>query len=46
MAQTMLAELFRRRVFTAPEDVSQVVPALFGHSPEQMRLRNEPSIAL
>jgi DNA-binding GntR family transcriptional regulator len=29
MAQTMLAELFRRRVFLAPDDIGQVVPQVF-----------------
>jgi hypothetical protein len=39
MAQTMLAELFRRRVFSAPDDIGQVFAA--ADAP-----RGEPSIAL
>jgi DNA-binding GntR family transcriptional regulator len=46
MAQTMLVELFRRRVFSAPDDIGQVV-----HGPIQVFTgtdapRGEPSIAL
>jgi hypothetical protein len=38
MAQTMLAELFRRRVFSAPDDLGQVFAGTDA-------ARGEPSIA-
>jgi DNA-binding GntR family transcriptional regulator len=43
MAQTMLAELFRRRVFSAPDDIGQVVPQVFTGADAP---HGEPSIAL
>ena len=43
MAQTMLAELFRRRVFSAPDDIGQVVPQVFTGADAP---RGAPSIAL
>jgi len=43
MAQTMLAELFRRRVFSAPDDIGQVVPQVFTGADAP---RDAPSIAL
>jgi DNA-binding GntR family transcriptional regulator len=43
MARTMLAELVRRRVFSAPDDIGQVVPQV---SPGADGPRGEPSIAL
>jgi DNA-binding GntR family transcriptional regulator len=46
MAQTMLTELFRRRVFAAPEDPDIEVPVTFGYSPEPTRRGAKPSIAL
>ncbi len=46
MAQTMLAELFRRRVFTAPDDVSRVVPGPLGVLDGADAVRGEPSLAL
>src|SRR5208283_337196 len=45
MAQTMLAELFRRRVFTAPDDVSRVVPGPLGVLADVDAVRGEPSLA-
>ena len=47
MAQTMLAELFRRRVFTAPDDAdAELLPARFGYSPAPMRCRRAVAGAL
>ena len=46
MAQTMLAELFRRRVFSAPDDISQVVPGPLQVFAGADAPRGEPSIAL
>jgi DNA-binding GntR family transcriptional regulator len=46
MAQTMLAELFRRRVFAAPDDVRQVVPDPLRVLAGADAARGEPSIAL
>jgi DNA-binding GntR family transcriptional regulator len=46
MGQTMLAELFRRRVFTAPDDVSRVVPGPLRVLAEAGPVRGEPSLAL
>ncbi len=46
MAQTMLAELIRRRVFTAPDDVGQVVAGPLPVLAEADAVRGEPSIAL
>jgi DNA-binding GntR family transcriptional regulator len=46
MGQTMLAELFRRRVFSAPDDVRQVLTASHRRIAEPDALRGEPSIAL
>ena len=43
MAQTMLAELFRRRVFSAPDDIGQVVPQVFTGADAP---RDAPTIAL
>ena len=43
MAQTMLAELFRRRVFCAPDDIGQVVPQVFTGADAP---RDAPTIAL
>lgn len=45
-AQTMLAELHRRRVFTAPDDVSRVVPGPIGGLGETDPVLSEPSLAL
>lgn len=45
MAQTMLAELFRRRVFSAPDDVRTVVPPLHAVAGVD-DARGEPAIAL
>jgi hypothetical protein len=39
----MLAELFRRRVFSAPDDIGQVVPQVFTGADAP---RDAPSIAL
>jgi DNA-binding GntR family transcriptional regulator len=44
MAQTMLAELFRRRVFTAPHDVSGVAPTPVRVVAESHAVRAEPSL--
>lgn len=46
MAQTMLAELFRRRVFAAPDDVRQVVSAPLSVLPKTEAVCAEPSLAL
>jgi DNA-binding GntR family transcriptional regulator len=47
MAQTMLAELFRRRVFAAPDDARQVISApLVGVLAGSDAVRGEPSMAL
>ncbi|BBX64239.1 putative HTH-type transcriptional regulator [Mycobacterium saskatchewanense] len=46
MAQTMLAELFRRRVFTAPDDVSRVAADPLEALTEAEVVRAEPSLAL
>jgi DNA-binding GntR family transcriptional regulator len=46
MAQTMLAELFRRRVFTAPDDVGQVIASPLPVLPGANTVCGEPSIAL
>jgi DNA-binding GntR family transcriptional regulator len=46
MGQTMLAELFRRRVFTAPDDVSRVVGDPLRVLAEADPVRGEPSLAL
>jgi DNA-binding GntR family transcriptional regulator len=46
MAQTMLAELFRRRVFTAPDDVGQVIASPLPMLPGANAVCGEPSIAL
>src|SRR6202008_2621420 len=46
MAQTMLAELFRRRVFSAPDDIGQVVPEPLQVFTGADAPRSEPSIAL
>jgi DNA-binding GntR family transcriptional regulator len=46
MAQTMLAELFRRRVFSAPDDLGQVDPGNLGVFAGADGARGEPSIAL
>jgi len=46
MAQAMLAELFRRRVFTAPDDVSRVAPAALRVVAPAQTIRAEPSLAL
>ena len=43
MAQTMLAELFRRRVFSAPDDIGQVVPQVFTGADAP---RGAPSVGL
>lgn len=46
MAQTMLAELFRRRVFTGPDDVSPVVPGTLAVLSGTDAVLGEPSLAL
>jgi DNA-binding GntR family transcriptional regulator len=46
MAQTMLAELSRRRVFTAADDVSPVVPEPIGVIADAEAVCGEPSLAL
>jgi len=46
MAQTMLAELFRRRVFSAPDDIGQVVPSRPPVLAGADAAHGEPSIAL
>jgi len=46
MAQTMLAELFRRSVFTAPNDVGQVIPGPLQVLAGPDAVCGEPSIAL
>ncbi len=46
MAQTMLAELFRRRVFAAPDDVRQVVSNPLPVLARSEAVRGEPSMAL
>jgi len=46
MGQTMLAELLRRRVFTAPDDVSRVVSDPLRALAEADPVRGEPSLAL
>jgi DNA-binding GntR family transcriptional regulator len=46
MAQTMLVELFRRRVFSAPDDIDQVVPGPIQVFTGTDAPRGEPSIAL
>jgi DNA-binding GntR family transcriptional regulator len=46
MAQTMLAELFRRRVFAAPEDIGQAVPGPLRVLAGAEEAEGEPSIAL
>ena len=46
MAQTMLAELSRRRVFTAADDVSPVVPEPLGVIPDNEAVCGEPSLAI
>lgn len=46
MAQTMLAELFRRRVFTAPDDIGQVVAGPLRVVADADPARGEPSVAL
>ena len=46
MAQTMLAELFRRRVFAAPDDVGQVVPGPLRVLAGADAVCGEPSISL
>jgi hypothetical protein len=46
MAQTMLAELFRRRVFSAPDDIGQVVPGTLRVLAGADAAEGEPSIAL
>lgn len=46
MAQTMLAELFRRRVFAAPDDVRRVVSAPLSVLPKTEAVCAEPSMAL
>ena len=47
MAQTMLAELFRRRVFAPPDDARQVISApLVGVLAGSDAVRGEPSMAL
>jgi DNA-binding GntR family transcriptional regulator len=45
MAQTMLTELFRRRVFSAPDDVRHVVRAPLHALATADAVRSEPSIA-
>ncbi|CPR12790.1 GntR family transcriptional regulator [Mycobacterium bohemicum DSM 44277] len=46
MAQTMLAELFRRGVFAPPDDVSRVVAEPLRVIAEAQAVRAEPSLAL
>jgi DNA-binding GntR family transcriptional regulator len=46
MAQTMLTELFRRRVFSAPDDIVQVVPGPLRVLAGADAAEGEPSIAL
>jgi DNA-binding GntR family transcriptional regulator len=46
MAQTMLAELFRRRVFSAPDDIGQVAPGALPVLADADVPRGEPSVAL
>jgi DNA-binding GntR family transcriptional regulator len=46
MAQTMLAELFRRRVFSAPDDVSRVVPGRLQVIADADTICGEASLAL
>jgi DNA-binding GntR family transcriptional regulator len=46
MAQTMLAELFRRRVFTPPDDVSRVVAGPLQALADVDTIRGEASLAL
>jgi DNA-binding GntR family transcriptional regulator len=46
MAQNMLVELFRRRVFSAPDDIGQVVPGPIQVFTGTDAPRGEPSIAL
>ena len=46
MGQTMLAELFRRRVFTAPDDIGRVAPAPMRVISDAQAVRAEPSLAL
>lgn len=46
MAQTMLAELFRRQVFTAPDDVSRVVPGPLQVIADASTICGEPSLVL
>ena len=46
MAQTMLAELFRRRVFSAPDDIGQVVAGPLRVLAGAEAPADEPSIAL
>lgn len=45
-AQTMLAELSRRRVFTPPDDVSPVVPGQLEVLADAEPVGVEPSLAL
>ncbi|MBV8787215.1 MAG: GntR family transcriptional regulator, partial [Mycobacterium sp.] len=46
MAQTMLAELSRRRVFTPADDASPVVPEPLGVISDAEAACGEPSLAL
>ncbi len=46
MGQTMLAELFRRRVFGAPDDIGRVAPAPVRVITDAQAVRAEPSLAL
>ena len=46
MAQTMLTELFRRRVFSAPDDIGQVVAGPLRVLAGAEAAEDEPSIAL
>ncbi|OBK50879.1 GntR family transcriptional regulator [Mycobacterium sp. 1081908.1] len=46
MAQTMLTELFRRRVFSAPDDIGQVVAGPLRVLAGAEAVEGEPSIAL
>jgi DNA-binding GntR family transcriptional regulator len=46
MAQTMLAELFRRRVFTAPDDVRRVVSEPLRALESAAAVLGEPSLVL
>lgn len=46
MAQTMLAELSRRRVFTAPDEVIPVVPGPLEGLDDAEPVGVEPSLAL